>query len=48
MFSIQPSRYVKISRLEKNPDKLQEMYDLGWQDAQNAINDLKAYLSKGE
>ena len=48
MFSIQPSKYVKISRLEKNPDKLQEMYDLGWNDATNIINDLKAYLAEGE
>ena len=48
MFSIQPSKYVKIGRLEKNPEKLQEMYDLGWNDAQNIINDLKAYLAKGE
>jgi predicted patatin/cPLA2 family phospholipase len=46
IFVIRPSREVKMSRIEKNPDKLQEMYDLGIKDCQNTIKDLKKYIRK--
>ncbi|HGO5853859.1 TPA: patatin family protein [Mannheimia haemolytica] len=46
IFVIRPSRTVKISRLEKDVNKIQAMYDLGVEDAQNALADLKAYLAK--
>ena len=48
LFVIRPSKEVKMSRIEKNPDKLQEMYDLGIKDCQNIINDLKKYIGKAK
>lgn len=39
-----PSRHIPIKRVEKNPEKLQEMYDLGIEDCKNVISDLKTYL----
>ncbi|WP_409501086.1 patatin family protein [Mannheimia glucosida] len=46
IFVIRPSRTVKISRLEKDVDKIQGMYDLGVKDARNALAGLRAYLAK--
>lgn len=43
---IRPSKKVKISRIEKNIDKLQEMYDLGVEDTKKVLKDLKKYISK--
>lgn len=45
IFVIRPSRTVQIKRVEKDTKKLQEMYDLGIEDANNIINDLKEYLN---
>lgn len=44
IFVIRPSKYVNIKRIEKNEDKLQEMYELGIEDCKNIIKDLKKYL----
>lgn len=44
VFVIRPSELVKISRIEKNKDKIQEMYRLGMRDANNKLKDLKKYL----
>jgi len=44
VFVIRPSELVKISRIEKNKDKIQEMYRLGMKDANNKLKDLKKYL----
>lgn len=44
IFVIRPSKYVNIKRIEKNEDKLQEMYELGIEDCKNIIKDLKEYL----
>lgn len=44
IFVIRPSRTVKISRIERNPEKLQEMYDLGVEVGKKRIDDLKKYL----
>ena len=46
IFVIRPSREVKMSRIEKNPDKLQEMYDLGIKDCESIIKSLKKYIRK--
>lgn len=43
---IRPSKYIKIKRVEKNKDKLQEMYDLGVEDAQNKLKEIKKYLKE--
>jgi len=41
---IRPSREVKMNRLEKDVNKLQEMYDLGVDDCRESIKKLKEYL----
>lgn len=44
IFVIRPSRKVEIKRIERDTEKLQEMYDLGVEDAKNSLKDLKNYL----
>ena len=44
IFVIRPSRLVDIKRVEKDPKKLQEMYDLGVSDTISRIEELKNYL----
>ena len=34
-----------IKRIERDADKLQEMYDLGVQDCKNRMDELKKYLT---
>ena len=36
---------VKIKRIERNTDKLQEMYDLGVSDCQKLLPNIKSVLS---
>lgn len=42
---IMPSRKVKIGRIERNPDRMQDMYELGLKDANMQINSIKDFLS---
>lgn len=44
VFMIAPSRPVTISRLDKDLDKLADLYYLGYNDGLNVIGDLKKYL----
>ena len=44
IFVFRPSKDLKIKRIEKNTDKLQEMYDLGVKDFQDNLKALKKYL----
>lgn len=44
IFVIRPSKTLKIKRIEKDAEKLQEMYDLGLEDGQKVLEDLKKYL----
>lgn len=46
IFVIRPSKLVKVKRIEKNPDKLQEMYELGLEDANNCLENLKRYIKE--
>ncbi|GEK91178.1 patatin-like phospholipase family protein [Alkalibacterium kapii] len=46
IFVIRPSKTIPIKRLERDPEKLQAMYDLGVKDAKRRINELKDYLNK--
>ncbi len=46
IFVIRPSKLINIKRLEKNVDKIQEMYDLGNNDAKNCLTALKKYLDE--
>lgn len=45
IFVIRPSKTLDIKRLEKDPAKVEAMYELGVDDAKQAINSLKAYLA---
>jgi len=44
IFVIRPSKTIKIKRIEKEPGKLQEMYDLGVEDCKRNLESLKTYL----
>ncbi|MDY4593736.1 MAG: DUF6363 domain-containing protein [[Pasteurella] aerogenes] len=44
IFVIRPSLSLPIHRIEKNPEKIQAMYDLGVSDAKQALAALKSYL----
>ncbi|MDE7121627.1 MAG: patatin family protein [Oscillospiraceae bacterium] len=46
IFVIAPSQNVTVSRLEKDMEKLGDLYYLGYRDANAQIADLKAYLEK--
>ncbi len=46
LFVIRPSKYVNIKRIEKNKEKIQEMYNLGVEDTKNMLSSLKKYLAK--
>ena len=45
IFVIRPTKDLKIKRIERNADKLQDMYDLGVQDCKNKMNELKEFLN---
>lgn len=45
---IRPSKTVRIKRTEHNPERIQEMYDLGRQDGLNALEDVIRYLDGGD
>lgn len=44
IFVIRPSKKIPIKRAEKNPDVIQQQYDLGVNDFKDIYNDLKEYL----
>ena len=46
IFVIRPSTSVKTSIKNKNPERYQEVYDLGVSDTEAVLNDLKAYLKE--
>lgn len=44
IFVIRPSKLVKIKRIEKDSNKLQEMYDLGKNDTLKVLDKLDKYI----
>ncbi len=46
IFMICPSRQTDVERLEKDMEKLGILYYMGYNDAKNIMNALKAYLNK--
>lgn len=46
IFVIRPSKDLHIKRIEKNENKLQEMYDLGISDCKKRLKELLDYLNK--
>ena len=45
VFVIRPSESLDITRLEKNKDKLEALYNLGYNDAKKAYNKLLNFIS---
>lgn len=45
-FVIRPSETIEIGRIEKNPDRLQAVYDLGRQDGEACIAGLREYITR--
>lgn len=45
IFVIRPSQTLPIKRIEKDPNKIQAMYDLGVADAKHEMEKLKQYLA---
>ena len=46
IFVIRPTQVVKISKIEKDPEKIEAQYQVGFKDAVNKLDDLKKYLEK--
>lgn len=46
LFVIRPSAAPSIGRMEKDPEKIQELYDLGQQDAQRILPSLIEWMKK--
>ena len=46
IFVYRPSRFVNIKRVEKDTNKLQEMYDLGLEDFKSNMEKLNQFLEK--
>ena len=46
LFAIRPSKTLEIGRLEKNPDKLEDIYQLGLQDGEEIMAELREYIGK--
>ena len=46
IFVIRPSEKINIKVLERNPDNLQKVYDLGIKDCNNSLSRLNDYLKK--
>ena len=44
VFVIRPSKPISCAMIEKDPNHLQEIYDIGRRDALNNLEDLKKYL----
>lgn len=48
IFVIRPSQKIDINILERNPDKMQEVYELGVNDCKKIVNDLKKFLKNNK
>ena len=45
LFAIRPSQNLEIGRLETNPDKYEEIYQIGVKDTKSIMKQLKDYLA---
>ncbi|MEI4831202.1 patatin family protein [Bacillus sp. FJAT-53711] len=46
IFVIRPTDQLEVDRMEKNPEKLQRLYEQGFQDAEKTYEDLVQFLAK--
>lgn len=44
IFVLRPSKYIKISRIEKNPDIMDRQYNLGREDCLSNLKKIKKYI----
>ena len=44
IFVFRPSTFVDIKRVERNVEKVQQMYDLGVKDCEEKLEELKEYF----
>lgn len=45
VYIVRPSEPIEIGRMEKNPEMLQKVYDLGVKDAKKEIKDIETFIS---
>lgn len=46
VFVLRPSRRIDVSRLERNPKRLDAIYELGYDDARAAFDELQAFAER--
>ncbi|MBT2695166.1 patatin family protein [Bacillus sp. ISL-55] len=46
VFVIRPSKNLKVGRVERNPDKLTQLYDVGFEDVKESYGELKDWLGE--
>ena len=46
IFVIRPKDSLKIGRMEKDPENVQRVYDIGYADGQKYLHDMLAWLKK--
>ena len=46
IFVIRPSKTVEVGRIEKDKEKLMELYNQGYEDAKKSYEDLKSFLGE--
>ena len=46
IFVVRPKEALNIGRLENNPEKMQEIYDVGYQDGLRVIENIKAFFEE--
>ncbi len=45
---VRPSKELHLGRIESNPDRLQEMYDLGIEDAKALLPRIKEFIENSD
>lgn len=45
-FVMAPSKYLKVGRTERNKKRLEDLYELGWNDAKEQFEQLSEFLGK--
>ena len=45
---LRPSEHIKISKVEKDPNKLESLYQLGLRDAKRLLADKQGWRSSNE
>jgi predicted patatin/cPLA2 family phospholipase len=48
VFVIRPSKNLKVGRVERDPDKLTRLYEVGLEDAMECLTSLKNWLGESK